>query len=353
MKFAPGEEDIKIRNGIRDYWVVIDEFVNELSKKPVEDYDYEYLLHNPKEVPPDKSLIAYQYWNNFEDGDIGEALTKVIAAYAHTIDFYKNWYIENLYLPNDDLSSTEQINEMLNVKKGMMRAAIITINFRWTGCGPIIATPIPRFTRMSVTADDKTMELLVARSYMYMPYSARLYVDAIAGKLKSIYSPYNEIGKNNNRVFLGTDDIDSDSVFVSVDDKEWTQVYNIFYHPNPTYNFSVHHNEEGYWVYFASNWREYVPSNVSDIKIEAVLITEEFDLHTKESAIVCLLDDLICLEGEIVTEMFDLVLMDSRNATTYNAIVGDGKRIITLVDYEKEALTYNGVKDCKAVNWDL
>jgi hypothetical protein len=303
--------------------------------------DFKTQIKNPS------SLIYYPSWNNFESSDIGEAILKLLASFSYSTDSYRSYYLENLYLPTDEVDAREQIYEMLNYKSALRRALILSLNFEWKGCGPLGFVVIPKFFKINIIADEVSYNFLTISKYMYLPNATRLYVDVILGNIFEKTLVSSEI--TTNKIFISTKDIDADSLSFTVDDKEWTQVRNIYYEREPKDKYSIHREYTGTYIYLPDNWINYIPSEVSEISILAATISDAFDINTSEPLTITLLDQLTCSLGDDVTDQFNVTLMKTAN---FPSVGTTGKRrIITLEDFENEAKSFSGVLDAKAYNW--
>jgi hypothetical protein len=293
------------------------------------------------------SLIYYAKWNTFEDSDIGEAIIKLLASFSHSVDFYRDYYLNNLYLPSSEISAQDQIYEMLNFKPGLRRSMVLTLNFVWKGCGPVGTVIIPKFYKINVIADGIEHSFLTMNSYTYLPYAARLYVTVVLGELTETTLSVSNI--SGTKYLINKNDIDAESVSFLVDEKEWTQVKNIYYELNPGCKFSVHKESDGTYIYLPSDWKDNVPSEISEISIRAALIQDPFDIQTEEAIQICLVDTLVCSLDTDVTDQFEVHLMST--TTSANSGETGKRRVISISDYEIESQSFSGVVDSKAYNW--
>jgi hypothetical protein len=293
------------------------------------------------------SPIYYPAWNNFDGGDIGETVLKLLASYTHSLDSFRKFYLDNLYLPTDEQDAREQIYEMLNLKYGLKRAMILTICFMWKSCGPLGYAEIPKFFKMSLVADGVSHSFLALKRYVYMPHSPRMYVDIILGDLEEQTLVVGEI--TGNKILLSSEDIDSESVVFSVDGFEWTQVRNIYYSKDKEKRYSIHREFDGTYIYLPDEWRDYTPSEVSDVVIQCAVVKPSFDINTQDAVQVCLLDSIICSEGDDVTNQFNVYLMNTKNSATFGS--SGKRRVITLEDFESESKGFSGVQEARAFNW--
>jgi len=318
-----------IDTSIRNFDISLEDFIKNLSD-------------------PNNAATTYNAaWNNFTNDDIGEAILKLLASFSHTVDTYRSHYLDNLYLPCNEPNALEQIYEMLNYKPGLKRSMVLSVNFVWKGCGPVAYVVIPKFFKLSITADGVDYNFLVLRKATYMPNSSRLYVDIVLGDLFENTMVASDI--ITNKVFVTNKDIDSESITFFVDGKEWSPVRNIYYEKVPEHKYSVHTESDGTYIYLPVNWMDYMPSEVSDILIQAALLKTPFDIQTADAVRICLLDALYCSLGDDVTSQFNVYLIKTLSSASSEDI--GKRRIITLEDYEKEAKTFPGIVDARAYNW--
>jgi hypothetical protein len=295
------------------------------------------------------SPIYYSKWTKFDENDIGEAIISLLGAYSHTIDYYLQYYIKNMYLPTEEIKAREQIYELLNYKPGIKRSAVITVNLMWDECGATSVISIPKYTQFKVTADSVDYTFLSMADSIYIENTSRLYVDLMLGELN--YKTYVVTDIIGSKILVSTGNVDTDSVSFTVDGLDWEKVRNIYYELNPSRQFSVHIEEDGTYIYLPSTWRNLIPSDsISEIIVRAANLKEGFDIQTAECVIIEFIDDIKDGDGNSVKDKFKILLIDNTSSPTDFSITMD--RIITLEDYEKMAKSYSGIAMAKAYNWE-
>ena len=231
-----------VDDSIRTFEKNLEEF-----KKYISNHSVEIGKDSDNNPVYDISDIYYPIWNNFNGGDIGEAILKILAAFSHTVDMYRSYFLNNLYLPTDERDALEQIHEMLNYKIGLKRALVLSVSFAWVGCASQSYVIIPKFYNLSLIADGTEYNFLTLSQALYTSNSSRMYVDIILGDLYENTIRFKDIV--GNKIFISDKDIDSESLVFDVDGREWIQVRNIYYEKNPSYKYSIHKEEGGTYLY--------------------------------------------------------------------------------------------------------
>lgn len=305
------------------------------------DRSIEQLLAKATELNPQ--------WTKFDQSDIGITLIKLLASQSHVVDFYTRYYLENLYLPNPN---PEFIYEMLGYKPSAKYTTILSLRVDWLKCGPDEFIYFPKYTNLTVTADNKKFKFLTTKEYYLRQYTSRVIMDMIHGELIKIKLKPEEI--KNNKYLISESDIDFDTVSMTVDGFAWSRVKNVYYEEDGCV-FSVHLEqdpEKGNYLYLQEGWQDRVPSEASEIWIEAIKIPEYFTTNTVNCIEVEFDDPIKDSSGADITENFALHLLDMTPVTEDDAENLAKDRVITLDDFEFQSMMFPGVAVVRAYDWD-
>ncbi|AMM44855.1 baseplate protein [Bacillus phage SP-15] len=288
-------------------------------------------------------------WTKFDQADIGITIIKLLATQSHVVDYYTKYYLENLYLPSN---RPEFIYEMLGYKPAAKYTTILSLRVDWLKCGPDDFIYFPKNTSIELDADGKKYNFLTTKEYYLRQYSSRVIMDMIHGELIKIKLKPEEI--RDNKYLITEDDIDFDTVTFTVDDHPWSRVKNVFYEPKGCV-FSVHLQDDdpaGSYVYLQDGWQDQVPSEVSEIVIEAIKIPEHFTTNTVKCIEVKFKDPILNAAEEDITENFALHLLDVTPVDSTDSQDLAKDRIITLDDFEFQSMMFPGVAAVRAYDWD-
>lgn len=309
----------------------------------LDDRSYERSIKQLQEKATELSPL----WSKFDQEDIGITLITLLASQSHVVDFYTKYYLENLYLPNNN---SKYIYEMLGYKPSSEYTTILSVRVDWTDCGPDDFIYFPKYTTIEMETPKGTYEFLTTKDYYLREYSPRVIMDMVYGELIRIELKSEEI--QNNRYLISEDPIEFETVTFTIDGTPWAQVDNIHYESDGCF-FSVHKEEDGNYLYLQDNWRDFIPSEeASDIVIEALKIPSYLATNDLECVGLSFTDPVINAQEQDITENFILHLMDNVPVTPEDREDFGNSRIITLDDFEYQAMMFSEVATAKAYDWD-
>ncbi len=325
------------------------EDVNDLVKD-VKRYSYNESLAELRDMARDLSEVGgIPRWITYDDGNIGDTIIKILASQMYTVDYYMGRYLNELYYPPNEITTTQQLNELLNFKQVSHSALRATIRLDLYKCGPLSPARINRFHRVNLEAEGDSYEFMVVDDYVLLPNVTVLDITIARGERFIVEERADEVA--GSRIFLGDTPVDFATVTLSVDEVEWTQVENIFYSGSSYASFSVHQEDDGFFIYLRDGWREDIPSEVSRIKVMGLKV-----LPAPTQGPSCFkfsfIDPVMTDSGEDITDLMrllprDLVIPDSFRILGEDLV----DRAVTLDDYQSLAGGFPGVGIAKAFDW--
>ncbi len=291
--------------------------------------------------PGTPSEIDHYRWTTFSDGNIGTTILNILASHMYTVDYYTGRYLNELYYPPNEITTVQQLNELLNFKQMSTSALRATVRLDLYKCGPTSPARISRFHRINLEASGDNYEFMVTDNYVLMPNVTTLDITIARGERFSVSERADAV--NNSRIFLGETPVDFESISFTVDGIEWTQVDNIFYHGSGFHNYSVHQEEDGFFIYLSDNWISTIPSELSRIEIMGLRILSN-PVQGPSCFKFSFIDPVVTDSGVDITDLMrllprNLVVPESSRIIDDHLI----NRAVTLDDYYDHVLNFPGV----------
>ncbi len=318
--------------------------------KDVMRYGYNESLAELRDMARNLSEVnGHHQWITYDEGNIGDTIIKILASQMYTVDYYMGRYLDELYYPPNEITTTQQLNELLNFKQVSHSALRATIRLDLYQCGPLSPARINRFHRVNLEAEGDDYEFMVIDDYVLLPNVTVLDITIARGERFSVEERADEV--SGSRIFLGESPVDFATVELTVDEIGWAQVESIFYAGDSYASYSVHQEEDGFYIYLRDGWREDIPSEVSRIKVMGLRV-----LPSPTQGPSCFkftfIDPVITDDGEDITDLMrllprDLVVPDSFRILGEELV----DRAVTLDDYQNLARGFPGVGIAGAFDW--
>ncbi len=291
--------------------------------------DYSHVL---QELQQKAFTYSEGRWNTYEDGDIGDTILKILASHNHTVDYYFMRYLDELCYPPNEVTTMQQFNELLNYKRVSHSALRANIRLDVFACGPTSPSRINKLHRIELNADGELYEFVVLEDYVLMPNINVMDMLIGHGELFSITE--RAVAIKRNRIYLGEQPVDFSSIILTVDGEEWEQVESIFYAPFNQKRYSLHEEEDGFYLYMREGWLSDAPSDGSRVTVKGIKVLP-IPRQGRSCFKFSFIDPVVSDNGEDVTELLRLLpreLIIPESSKILGDVVSD--RAVTLDDYK-------------------
>lgn len=303
-------------------------------------------------------------WSDFNESDIGVALIELMAGVADMQGFYLDRQALECYI-----SSVKQrkngagLLKLINYNLHMTRSSTTTGRFTlYQNYDQSII--IPRYTQVSATLSNKEkVYYATAEDAVVLPGYTEVDIPLIQGEVHRSSVKIRDL-RVDQKIKISTQDIAEDSLILTIDGLEWTQVPDVLIDDEPGAKFSVYEDKDCQaYIYFHNSYRDYLPDDdelLADIKF---LVSAGKSGQIREGLISKVESDIF-YNGESISRFIEVTNIEPSSGGADRETLDEARvqapktlsmlgKAIVLQDFEDMATEMQGVLKCKALDWSV
>lgn len=302
-------------------------------------------------------------WTDFNESDVGMVLIELIAGLGDMLGFYLDKQTLECYITDvKQRKNGSAILKLIGYEMFMTNSCVTTGRF-------VISEPyetdvlIPRYTQVSAQVGSDNIRYATKYDVSIPAGADEAEVPLIQGEVHTSYISVNEL-KNNQKIQLAATDVANNSVIITIDGQEWTQVPDVVVDDVPGRKYSVFEDKHCVpYIYFHNSYKDYLPADTS-VKAEIKFLVSLGPNGKIKAGLIDKIDTEIMHDGVNISSDIEVTNTDissggSTRETLDHARVQAPKSLsmlgkaITLSDYKDMALSIPGVLKCSPLDWSV